>query len=109
MPEDFCHHAWFGMYPKITFIRFGGKLLVLDEPTAALSLKETKKVLTYIAGAKKQGDSIILISHLIRHVYPVADRFVVLDRGKKIGDFKKNEVSREELEMIIVSGRLREK
>jgi simple sugar transport system ATP-binding protein len=90
-------------------IRFGGKLLVLDEPTAALSLKETKKVLTYIAGAKKQGDSIILISHLIRHVYPVADRFVVLDRGRKIGDFKKNEVSREELEKLIVSGRLREK
>lgn len=85
---------------------FGGELLVLDEPTTALSIRETEKVLEYVRNAKKMGRSVIFISHLIRHVYPVVDRFVVLDRGKKIGDFKKSEISREELEAIIVSGRI---
>lgn len=85
---------------------FGGELLVLDEPTASLSLKETKRVLKYIKGAKEEGYSIILISHLTRHVYPAADRFVILEKGEKIGDFKKSEISRKELEKIIVKGRL---
>lgn len=88
-------------------IHFGGEILVLDEPTASLSLKETDKVLKYIRNAKEMGRSIILISHLTRHVYPVADRFVILERGKKIGDVEKNKVSKRELETAIVSGRLR--
>ncbi|KXA90654.1 hypothetical protein AKJ62_00365 [candidate division MSBL1 archaeon SCGC-AAA259D14] len=85
---------------------FGGELLVMDEPTASLSLKETEKVLKYIRGAKEQGYSIILISHLTRHVYPAADRFVILEKGEKIGDFEKSEITRKELEKTIVSGRL---
>ena len=87
-------------------IHFGGELLVLDEPTAALSLKETEKVLKYIEGVKKLGHSVILISHLTLHVYPIADRFVILDRGEKIGDFPKEQISRKELEEIIVRGRM---
>ncbi|NIR18071.1 MAG: sugar ABC transporter ATP-binding protein [Desulfobacterales bacterium] len=87
-------------------VHFGGELLVLDEPTAALSLKETEKVLNYIEGVKKLGHSVILISHLTRHVYPVADRFVILDRGEKIGDYRKEEITRKELESLIVQGRL---
>ncbi|HXL01923.1 MAG TPA: ATP-binding cassette domain-containing protein [Candidatus Atribacteria bacterium] len=87
-------------------IHFGGELLVLDEPTAALSLKETEKVLKYIEGVKKLGRSVILISHLTLHVYPIADRFVILDRGEKIGDFPKEQISRKELEEIIVRGRM---
>ncbi|MDK2896925.1 MAG: simple sugar transport system ATP-binding protein [Candidatus Atribacteria bacterium] len=85
---------------------FGGELLVLDEPTAALSLKETERVLKYIEGVKKLGHSVILISHLTLHVYPIADRFVILDRGEKIGDFPKEQISRKELEEIIVRGRM---
>ena len=85
---------------------FGGRLLVFDEPTAALSLRETEKVLRYINGAKEQGRSVILISHLTRHVYPVADRFVILERGEKVGDHKKENISRKKLEEIIVRGRL---
>jgi len=87
-------------------VYFGGELLVLDEPTAALSLKETERVLKYIEGVKRLGRSVILISHLTLHVYPVADRFVILDRGEKIGDFPKEQISRKELEEIIVRGRM---
>ncbi len=88
---------------------FGKKLAVMDEPTAALSLAETQKVLDYIKTIKKENMSGILISHLTRHVYPAADRFVILDNGEKIGDYKKEEISREELEKLIVSGRMSEK
>lgn len=89
-------------------IHFGGELIILDEPTASLSLKETDKVLEYIKNAKERGNTIILISHLTRHVYPAADRFVILDRGEKIGDVGKDEISRRELEQTIVSGRMSE-
>lgn len=87
-------------------MNFGSKLLLLDEPTAALSIGETEKVLKYIKGAKKQGFSIVIVSHIIRHIYPVADRFVILDKGKKLGGFKKDETSRKQIEEMIVRGRL---
>lgn len=87
-------------------VYFGGELLVLDEPTTALSLKETERVLRYIESVKRLGRSVILISHLTRHVYPVADRFVILERGEKIGDFPKEQISMRELEEIIVRGRI---
>lgn len=87
-------------------MNFGRDLLIMDEPTASLSLKETERVLDYISGIKDQGYSGILISHLSRHVYPASDRFVILDAGEKIGEAKKDEITRKELEEIIVSGRM---
>ena len=81
---------------------FGAKLAVLDEPTASLSIIETEKVLESIKGMKKRGLSIIFISHNLAHVWPVADRFVVLDHGRKVGDFKKGKTSREELRKLIM-------
>ncbi|MBS3788083.1 MAG: ATP-binding cassette domain-containing protein [Candidatus Bipolaricaulota bacterium] len=87
---------------------FGKNLAVMDEPTAALSLEETQRVLDYIKSIKKENMSGILISHLTRHVYPAADRFVILDSGRKTGDFTKGDISREELEKLIVSGRMSE-
>jgi simple sugar transport system ATP-binding protein len=87
-------------------VYFGGELLVLDEPTSALSLRETERVLQYIKRVREMGCSVILISHITRHVYPIADRFVVLDRGVKIGDYRKEEITRKELEELIVRGRL---
>jgi simple sugar transport system ATP-binding protein len=87
-------------------IYFGGKILILDEPTAALSLKETDEVLRYIKNARdKLGSSVILISHLTLHVYPIADRFTVLEKGEKIADIEKNAVSPEDLEALIIWGR----
>lgn len=83
-------------------IHFGAKLAVLDEPTASLSIKETGKVMGSIRGMKRRGLSVIFISHNLSHVWPVADRFVILDHGVKVGDFKKEKTSKEELRKLIM-------
>ncbi|MBP8717600.1 MAG: sugar ABC transporter ATP-binding protein [Candidatus Atribacteria bacterium] len=90
-------------------IYFGAKLLVLDEPTAALSIKESHKVLDYVLEAKERGLSVIFITHNIYHVYSVADRFTILELGEKLGDFKKDEVSTEDIIEVIRTGRKIEK
>ena len=76
---------------------FNAELIILDEPTMGLSLSETKKVLDFVLNIKKNGKSAIFISHNIYYVYPVADRFVILDRGHIAGEFLKSEISQEEL------------
>ncbi|MDK2896877.1 MAG: simple sugar transport system ATP-binding protein [Candidatus Atribacteria bacterium] len=81
---------------------FKSKLVILDEPTNNLSVKESQKVLEFIQELKKQGISSIFISHNLYHVYPVADRIVVLSHGEKIGDFRKEETSIEEITKLMV-------
>ena len=76
---------------------FKAELIILDEPTMGLSLSETKKCLDFVAGIKAAGKSAIFIDHNIFHVYPVADRIVVLDRGTMAGQFMKNELTLQEL------------
>jgi simple sugar transport system ATP-binding protein len=76
---------------------FGAKLLILDEPTAALSVGETKKVLEHVMRVKEKGVSVIFITHNIYHVYEVADRLVILEKGVKVGDFKKEDVTPQEI------------
>jgi len=76
---------------------FEAELILLDEPTMALSLSETKKVLDFIGNIAKAGKSCIFIDHNIFHVYPVVDRIVVLDRGMVAGEFKKADVTLDEL------------
>ncbi len=83
-------------------IHFGSKLLILDEPTSALSVGETRKVLNYTLEAKKAGLSVIFITHNISHVYQVADRFTIISHGVKVGDFYKDEVSQEEISTMIM-------
>lgn len=85
-------------------MHFGGKLLILDEPTSALSVHETNKVLSYINEARNSGLAVIFITHNLYHVYPVADKIVVLEHGQKVGDFRKEETSVEQLMDIIVHG-----
>jgi len=87
-------------------IYFGAKLLVLDEPTAALSIKESHKVLDYVADARERGLSVIFITHNIYHVYSVADRFAILEHGEKLGDFNKDEVSAEDIIEIVRTGKM---
>jgi len=84
-------------------IHFGAKLLILDEPTAALSVGETRKVLEHILEAKKRGISVIFITHNIYHVYEVADRLVLLEKGEKIGDYDKKDVTPEQVMDIIAA------
>lgn len=76
---------------------FQAELIILDEPTMGLSLSETKKCLDFVAGIKAAGKSAIFIDHNIVHVYPVADRIVVLDRGAVAGQFMKGELTFDEL------------
>lgn len=80
---------------------FKTKILILDEPTNNLSVKESQKVLQFVQGLKSQGISSVFITHNLYHVYPVADRLVVINRGKKIGDFKRKETSIEELTKLM--------
>lgn len=76
---------------------FQAELIILDEPTMALSLSETRKVLDFVTSIPKAGKSCIFIDHNIFHVYPVVDRIVVLDRGRVAGEFTKAEVTLDEL------------
>jgi simple sugar transport system ATP-binding protein len=76
---------------------FQADLIILDEPTMGLSISETNKVLDFVANIKKRGRSAIFISHNIYYVYPVADRFYILDRGSVAGIFEKRDISQEEL------------
>lgn len=76
---------------------FDAKLIILDEPTNNLSLSETNKVLDFVRRIKIEGKSCIFITHSIYHVYPVADRFIILDRGKVVGEFLKKDISLDEL------------
>jgi len=76
---------------------FKAELIILDEPTMGLSLSETKKCLDFVDGIKSAGKSAIFIDHNIFHVYPVADRIVVLNRGTVAGQFMKDELSLQEL------------
>lgn len=76
---------------------FDADIIVLDEPTMGLSLKETRKLLEFVSGIKNAGKSAIFIDHNIFHVYSVADRVVVLDRGRVAGEFRTADISLDEL------------
>lgn len=80
---------------------FDSNLIILDEPTAGLSLGETTKVLSFIGDIKRFGKSCIFITHNLYHVYPIADKIVIVDRGKIAGSYEKNKISIEELENIM--------
>lgn len=85
---------------------FKAELVILDEPTAALSVSAARKVLEFVRQLRGSGIACILISHNLYHVYPVADRIVILNKGVKIADMKKEETSIEELEEVLVTGRM---
>jgi simple sugar transport system ATP-binding protein len=84
---------------------FNPKLLILDEPTSALSLRQTDRVLKSVEEARNKGISIIFITHNVYHVYPIADRFVILSHGESIAEFPKGKHSRDEVSELIVTGK----
>ena len=74
------------------------ELIILDEPTNALSLNETQKVFEFVNNVKKSNRSVLFIGHNIYHVYDISDRFVILDRGEVVHQLNKEEIeSPEEL------------
>jgi simple sugar transport system ATP-binding protein len=76
---------------------FDAQIIILDEPTMGLSLKETRRLLNFVRGIKSAGKSAVFIDHNIFHVYDVADRVVVIDRGRVAGEFMTSEITLDDL------------
>jgi simple sugar transport system ATP-binding protein len=85
-------------------VHFGARLLILDEPTSALGVKQAGVVLKYIVQARDKGLGVIFITHNPHHAYPVGDRFLLLKRGKSLGDFAKSEITLPELTRLMAGG-----
>jgi simple sugar transport system ATP-binding protein len=86
-------------------VYFGARVLILDEPTSALGVKQAGVVLKYILQARERGVAVIFITHNPHHAYPVGDRFVILNRGQSLGTFDKSQIDREELVRLMAGGR----
>lgn len=85
-------------------VYFGARVLILDEPTAALGVKQAGIVLRQVAQARDRGLGVVLITHNPHHAYPVADRFLLLKRGSAVGYYEKNEITLEELTRQMAGG-----
>ena len=86
-------------------VYFGAKVLILDEPTSALGVKEAGIVLRYIAKARDRRVGVILITHNVHHAYPIGDRFTILNQGRSYGTFDKQDVSREDVLKMMAGGK----
>jgi simple sugar transport system ATP-binding protein len=85
-------------------VHFGAKVLILDEPTAALGVKQAGVVLKYVARARDRGLGVVLITHNPHHAHPVGDRFLILKRGRSLGCFEKADITIEELTRQMAGG-----
>jgi simple sugar transport system ATP-binding protein len=85
-------------------IHFGAKVLILDEPTAALGVKQSFNVLKLIHTARNKGISVIFITHNVNHAYPIADTFTLLNRGQSMGSFAKSDVSKNQVLDMMAGG-----
>jgi simple sugar transport system ATP-binding protein len=86
-------------------VYFGARVLILDEPTSALGVHQASVVLRLIARARNQGLGVVFITHNIQHAFPVGDRFTILNRGRSMGTFLKNEISRDEVQAMMAGGK----
>jgi simple sugar transport system ATP-binding protein len=86
-------------------VYFGAKVLILDEPTSALSVAETRKVLTYITNARERGLAVIFITHNVHQVYMVADSYTVIRHGKNVGTYFKGQLSEDDIADLITGDR----
>ncbi|MCK0149806.1 ATP-binding cassette domain-containing protein [Marivita sp. S6314] len=85
-------------------VHFGAKVLILDEPTSALGVRQTSNVLATIDKVRKQGIAVVFITHNVRHAMAVGDRFTVLNRGKTLGTAERGEITPEELQDLMAGG-----
>ena len=85
-------------------VHFGARVLILDEPTAALGVKQATHVLRIVNEAKRRGLAVIFITHQVMHAMAVGDHFAVLIRGAIAADFRKGERSREEITDLMAGG-----
>ena len=85
-------------------VHFGAKVLILDEPTSALGVRQTSNVLATVDKVRNQGIGVVLITHNVRHAMAVGDRFTVLNRGQTLGTAKRGEITAEELQYMMAGG-----
>ncbi len=85
-------------------VYFGAKVLILDEPTSALGVRQTANVLSTIDKVRKTGIGIVFITHNVRHALAVGDRFTVLNRGKTLGTAQRGQITPEELQDLMAGG-----
>lgn len=86
-------------------VYFGARVLILDEPTSALGVRQTANVLATIDKVRKQGIGVVFITHNVRHAMAVGDRFTVLNRGKTLGTAVRGEINPDELQDMMAGGR----
>jgi simple sugar transport system ATP-binding protein len=85
-------------------VYFGAKVLILDEPTSALGVRQTANVLSTIDKVRKNGIGVVFITHNVRHALAVGDRFTVLNRGKTLGTAQRGQITPEELQDMMAGG-----
>jgi simple sugar transport system ATP-binding protein len=85
-------------------VYFGAKVLILDEPTSALGVRQSGIVLKYVVQARERGLGVIFITHNPHHAFPVGDRFILLNRGRLVGSYAKDETSLAELTKMMAGG-----
>ncbi|MES0881208.1 ATP-binding cassette domain-containing protein [Roseibium sp. SCP14] len=85
-------------------VYFGAKVLILDEPTSALGVRQTSNVLATIDKVRKKGVGVVFITHNVRHAMAVGDRFTVLNRGKTLGTAARGDIQAEELQDLMAGG-----
>ncbi len=86
-------------------VYFGAKVLILDEPTSALGVRQTSNVLATIDKVRKKGIGVVFITHNVRHAMAVGDRFTVLNRGKTLGTADRGDIKAEELQDLMAGGK----
>lgn len=85
-------------------VYFGARVLVLDEPTSALGVKQAATVLRYVAQARDRGLAVVFITHNPHHAYPLGDQFLLLNRGRSLGTFAKTDLTRPQLTELMAGG-----
>ncbi|MFT4129415.1 ATP-binding cassette domain-containing protein [Labrys sp. (in: a-proteobacteria)] len=85
-------------------VYFGARVLILDEPTSALGVRQTANVLATIDRVRSKGVGVVFITHNVRHALAIGDRFTVLNHGKTLGTALRGEVSHDELQNLMAGG-----
>jgi simple sugar transport system ATP-binding protein len=85
-------------------VYFGAKVVILDEPTAALGVKQAGVVLKYVNAARERGLGVVLITHNPHHAHLVGDRFLLLKRGASLGEYERADITVEELTALMAGG-----
>jgi simple sugar transport system ATP-binding protein len=85
-------------------VDFGARVLILDEPTSALGVRQTANVLSTIDRVRRKGVGVVFITHNVRHAMAIGDRFTVLNRGKTLGTAERNNISQDELQTLMAGG-----